>query len=96
MVIIEPTAKDDLRELVADLMAITTAFSARIYGKRGDKKVATTVRQAMATLAEEGDSVENDHFGVLLDVNDDQELLGENFIPFLGLRPSRKVRMNAC
>ncbi len=38
MVIIEPTAKDDLRELVADLMAITTAFSARIYGKRGDKK----------------------------------------------------------
>ena len=57
MVIIEPTAKDDLRELVADLMAITTAFSARIYGKRGDKKVATTVRQAMATLAQEGDSV---------------------------------------
>ncbi len=54
------------------------------------------MRQAMATLAEEGDSVENDHFGVLLDVNDDQELLGENFIPFLGLRPSRKVRMNAC
>jgi len=57
VVIMEQTAKDDQRELVEDLMAITTSFSARIYGKHGGKKVATTVRQAMATLAQEGDSV---------------------------------------
>ncbi len=57
VVIMEHTAKDDQQELVDDLIAITTSFSARIYGKRGGKKVATTVRQAMATLAEEGDSV---------------------------------------
>ena len=50
-------AKDDSQELVEDLIAITTSFSARIYGKRGGKKVATSVRQAMATLAQEGDSV---------------------------------------
>ena len=57
VVIMEQTAQDDQQELVDDLMAITTAFSARIYGQRGSKKVATTVRQAMATLAQEGDSV---------------------------------------
>ena len=57
VVIMEQTAKDDQQELVEDLIAITTSFSARIYGKRGGKKVATTVRQAMATLAQEGDSV---------------------------------------
>ena len=57
VVIMEPTAKDDPQELGEDLMAITTAFSARIYGKRGGKKVATTVRQALAALAQEGDSV---------------------------------------
>ena len=57
VVIMEHTAKDDPQELGEDLMAITTAFSARIYGQRGGKKVATSVRQAMATLAQEGDSV---------------------------------------
>ena len=57
VVIMEHTAKDDSQELVEDLIAITTSFSARIYGKRGGKKVATTVRPAMATLAQEGDSV---------------------------------------
>ena len=46
--------KDDQQELVEDLIAITTAFSTRIVGKRGGKKVAATVRQAMATLAQEG------------------------------------------
>ena len=35
VVIMEQTAKEDQRELVEDLMAITTSFSARIYGKRG-------------------------------------------------------------
>jgi predicted site-specific integrase-resolvase len=58
----ESPAKDDPRtkredfqqELVEDLIAITTSLSARIYGKRGGKKIGATVRQAMATLAQEG------------------------------------------
>ena len=54
VVVMEQTGKDDQQELVENLIAITTAFSARIYGKRGGKKVAATVRQAMATLAQEG------------------------------------------
>jgi predicted site-specific integrase-resolvase len=36
------------------LIAITTSFSARIYGERGRKKMGATVRQAMAILAQEG------------------------------------------
>ncbi len=54
VVVMEPTAKDDPQELVEDLIALTTSFSARIYGKRGGKTVGSTVRQAMATLAQEG------------------------------------------
>ena len=54
VVVMEHTAKDDQQELVEDLIAITTSFSARIYGKRGGKKVGSTVRHAMATLAQEG------------------------------------------
>ena len=57
VVIMEHTAKDDQQELVDDVIAITTSFSARIYGKRGGRKIGATVRQAMATLAQEGDSV---------------------------------------
>ena len=44
----QPT-KDDPQELVDDFIAITTSFSARIYGKRGGEKIGATVRQAMAT-----------------------------------------------
>ena len=56
VVIMEQTAKDNQRELVEDLIAITTSFSVRIYGQRGGKKMATTVRQTLAALAQEGDS----------------------------------------
>ena len=54
VVVMESPVTDDQQELVEDLIAITTSFSARIYGKRGGKKVAATVRHAMATLAQEG------------------------------------------
>ncbi len=54
VVVLEHTGKDDQQELVEDLIAITTSFSARIYGKRGGEKISSTVRQAMATLAQEG------------------------------------------
>jgi predicted site-specific integrase-resolvase len=56
VVVMDHEVKDDQQELVEDLIAITTSFSARIYGKRGGKKIGTTVRQAMATLAQEGNS----------------------------------------
>ncbi len=53
VIVMENMVKDDQQELVEDLIAITTSFSARIYGKRGGKKMGSTVRQAMATLAQE-------------------------------------------
>ena len=49
VVMTDQTTKDDPQELVDDFIAITTSFSARIYGKRGGKKIGATVRQAMAT-----------------------------------------------
>ena len=52
--VMEQMVKDDPQELVEDLIAITTACSARIYGKRGGKEDATTVRQALASLAQKG------------------------------------------
>ena len=54
VVVMEHTGKDDPQELVEDWMAMTTSFSARIDGKRGGKTMGATVRQAMATLAQEG------------------------------------------
>ena len=54
VVVMEHTVKDDQQGLVEDLIALTTSFAARIYGKRGGKKMGSTVRQAMATLAQEG------------------------------------------
>ena len=54
IVVREHTVKDDQQELVEDLIAMTTSFSARIYGKRGGQKMGATVRQTMATLAQEG------------------------------------------
>lgn len=44
----------DQQELVGDLIAFTTSFSAQIYGKRGGEQVATTVRHALASLTQEG------------------------------------------
>ena len=54
VVVTESPMQDDPQERVEDLMAITPSCSARIYGKRGGKKMGSTVRQAMATLAQEG------------------------------------------
>ena len=54
VVVMESPVKDDQQELVEALIAITTSCSARIYGKRGGKKMGATVRQAMAILAQEG------------------------------------------
>ena len=54
VIVMESTIQDDQQELVEDLIAITTSFSARIYGKRGGKKMGATVRQAIATLSQEG------------------------------------------
>ncbi len=49
--VMDQTVKDDQQELVEDLIAITTSFSARIYGKCRGKKMGATVRQATAVLA---------------------------------------------
>jgi hypothetical protein len=38
------------------MIAIATACFAPIYGKRGGEKLGSAVRQAMATLAQEGAS----------------------------------------
>ncbi len=54
VVVMDQTTGDDPQELVGDLIAITTLFSARIDGKREGHKIDETVRQAMATLAQEG------------------------------------------
>ena len=62
VVVMEHTAKDDPRtkrkdfqpEPVEDLIAITSSFSARIYGKRGGKMIGSTVHQVMTTLVQEG------------------------------------------
>jgi putative resolvase len=45
--IIENVEKDDEKELVEDLIAITTSFSARIYGKRGGKKVEDQIESIL-------------------------------------------------
>jgi predicted site-specific integrase-resolvase len=49
VVVMDPPVQDDPQELVEDLMATTTSVSTRIDDKRGKKKVASTVRQAIAT-----------------------------------------------
>lgn len=46
--------QEDPQELVEELIALTTAFSARIYGTRGGKKMGAAVRHTMAALAQEG------------------------------------------
>lgn len=43
----QAVVKDEQQELVEDLIAITTSFSARIYGKRGGRKVAQRIEQAL-------------------------------------------------
>lgn len=46
--------KEENQELVEDLIAITTSFSARIYGKRGGRKIKKIV-----SILNEGDKDEN-------------------------------------
>ncbi len=41
--VVEEIGKDDEKELIEDLIAITTSFSARIYGKRGGKKATEKI-----------------------------------------------------
>lgn len=55
--VLESEEKEPQQELVEDMIAIVTSFSARIYGKRGGR-----VRQrVLEVLAKEGgDAVEND------------------------------------
>ncbi len=47
IVVMDHEEKDEQQELVEDLIAITTSFSARIYGKRGGKKLVEVVRSAL-------------------------------------------------
>ncbi len=54
LVMMDETVKNDQQELVDDLIAITTSFSARIYGTRGGKQMGAAVRHTMAALAQEG------------------------------------------
>ncbi|ENQ3078243.1 IS607 family transposase [Bacillus cereus] len=44
--IVEERERNDEQELVEDLIAITTSFSARIYGERGGKKVSKEIENA--------------------------------------------------
>lgn len=55
MIIVEEQEKDEQQELVEDLIAITTSFSARIYGKRGGR----VAKRIETILLKEGESVEN-------------------------------------
>ena len=53
IVVMDQEEKDEQQELVEDLIAITTSFSARIYGKRGGEKLVEVVQTA---LHEDGES----------------------------------------
>lgn len=41
------------KELVEDLIAITTSFSARIYGQRGGKKVTAKIKSILGVNDDE-------------------------------------------
>lgn len=51
--IVEEIEKDDEKELVDDWMAITTSFSARIYGNRGGKKISDAINKVVITAKKE-------------------------------------------
>lgn len=51
--VMEEVEKDDEKELVEDLITITTSFSARIYGKRGGKKVSDNIKKVVKTAEKE-------------------------------------------
>ncbi|PKJ52129.1 IS607 family transposase [Bacillus sp. SN10] len=52
---IEHIEKNEEAELVEDLIAITTSFSAKIYGKRGGRKLENTIKSVL----EKGEKDEN-------------------------------------
>ncbi len=55
IVIIDQEEKNEQQELVEDLIAITTSFSARIYGKRGGKKLVDAVTAVLHNPMKDGE-----------------------------------------
>ncbi|MQL54061.1 IS607 family transposase, partial [Desulfofundulus thermobenzoicus] len=56
MAIAEKEPEDAHSELIRDLLAIVTSFSARLYGARGGKKVRQGFRELMAGVARDGEA----------------------------------------
>ncbi|GAB6478594.1 resolvase [Bacillus paranthracis] len=52
---IEHIEKNEESELVEDLIAITTSFSAKIHGKRGGRKLENAIKSVL----EKGEKDEN-------------------------------------
>jgi predicted site-specific integrase-resolvase len=52
IIVIDQEEKDEQQELVEDLIAITTSFSALIYGKRGGNKLVDVVQTVLQTEGE--------------------------------------------
>ena len=52
IIVMDQEEKNEQQELVEDLIAITTSFSARIYGKRGGKKLVDAVQTILQTEGE--------------------------------------------
>lgn len=48
--------EDAHTELVKDLLAIVTSFSARLYGARGGRKMRATIAKAMTEVEKHGES----------------------------------------
>ncbi len=48
--------EDAHSELVKDMLAIVTSFSARLYGARGGRRVRESVVKAMVEVKESGDT----------------------------------------
>ena len=49
IIVMDQEEKDEQQELVEDLIAITTSFSARIYGTRGGNKLVDAVQTVLQT-----------------------------------------------
>lgn len=58
--LIDETEKNDEEELVEDLIAIVTSFSARIYGKRGGKKVTNHMKSVLKNNPKNGKEEKDD------------------------------------
>ncbi|WP_083773367.1 hypothetical protein [Desulfofarcimen acetoxidans] len=58
IILIEKKDVDEQQELVEDLIAVTTSFSARIYGKRGGrvaKKLSKVIESEVTASEDNGD-----------------------------------------